>query len=114
MDKYTQYTEVSYSGSRLLKKHKLSQVSTWKILGEDLNCDLSGPHHRPDLGIYYGTLEETIKYAVNLKGFWSWGGGGSIIMTPGDEDVAKFINDGVRVKALAKLTSEEKKVLGLE
>lgn len=76
--KYQQYTQVSYSGRELLKKHKLTEQGLWKIRGEDANCDLHGPHHMPDLGIVEGTLKDVIEYAVELPLFWQWGGGGDI------------------------------------
>lgn len=76
--KYKQFTEVSYSGRELLKKHSLDEVGTWHIFGEDPNPNFGGHHHNPDLGIVTGKLEDVIKYAVELKGFWAWGGGGNI------------------------------------
>jgi hypothetical protein len=59
-----------------VEEHGLSKVGMWDIYGEDPNCDLGGSHHEPHLGQFYGTLEACIKYADNLPGFWSWGGGG--------------------------------------
>jgi hypothetical protein len=76
-----QYTDVSYSGRELLKKHKLNEYGVWRIKGEDPNCDMGGYHHQPDLGLYEGRLDEVIAYAVELPGFWTWGGGGSITKT---------------------------------
>jgi hypothetical protein len=75
---YEQYTQTSYSGRELLKKHTLSTVGLWRIHGEDPNCDMGGHHHQPYLGTVEGTLKDVIEYAVELKGFWQWGGGGSI------------------------------------
>ena len=75
---YKQFTEVSYSGRELLKKHNLDETGTWKILGEDPNCDFGGHHHQPDLGMVEGRLGDIIAYAVELPGFWQWGGGGNI------------------------------------
>ena len=75
---YEQYTQTSYSGKELLKKHSLSDTGLWRIKGEDPNCDFGGHHYQPDLGVVEGTLKDVIEYAVNLKSFWTWGGGGSI------------------------------------
>lgn len=75
---YQQYTEVSYSGRELLKKHYLDETGTWKILGEDINCDFGGHHHQPELGMVEGRLGDIISYAVELAGFWTWGAGGDI------------------------------------
>lgn len=75
---YKQFTEVSWSGRRLLEKHKLSEHGLWQIRGEDANCDMGGQHHMPDLGIVEGTLKDVIEYAVELPRFWTWGGGGEI------------------------------------
>jgi hypothetical protein len=51
---------------------------TWRIFGEDPNCDFGGPHHEPDLGVVEGTFKEAITYAFTLNSFISWGGGGKI------------------------------------
>jgi hypothetical protein len=75
---YEQYTQVSYSGRALLAKHKLDESGMWRIRGEDPNCDFGGHHYQPELGIVEGRLEDVIKYAVTLKSFWTWGGGGNI------------------------------------
>lgn len=118
-DSYKHYTEVTYSGCRLLEKHKLDETRTWHIKGEDPNCDWGGSHHQPDLGYFTGTLNDCIKYAISLPNFWTWGGGGSILASepvmasPKLEAVAEFITNGVREKALAKLTTEEIEALGL-
>jgi len=77
-DKYKAFTETSYSGRELLKKHSLSEYGIWRVYGEDPNCDMGGPHHQPDLGLYQGTLEDVIRLAVELPRFWNWGGGGDI------------------------------------
>ena len=54
--------------------------------------------------------------AVVMPGFWQWGNGGDLrLKTPThEEDVHRFLIDGIKVKALAKLTDEEKEVLGLQ
>jgi len=117
--RFKKYTQNLYSGRELLKKHPLYEFATWHITGEDSNCVWSGSHHQPDLGYFTGTLEDCIKYAIDLPNFWTWGAGGSItekkplIASKEAEAVASFITDGVKEKALAKLTNEEKKILGL-
>jgi hypothetical protein len=75
---YEQYTQTSYSGTHLLQKHKLSDIGLWRIRGEDSNCDFGGSHYQPDLGVVEGSLRDVIEYAVGLKSFWTWGGGGDI------------------------------------
>lgn len=77
-NKYKQFTEVSYSGRELLKKHSLDETGVWKILGEDPNCDFGGHHYQPELGIVEGRLGDIIAYAVELRSFWQWGAGGDI------------------------------------
>ena len=67
-----------YDGQRLLKEYSIDQVGIWMVNGEDPNCDIGGSHVQPLLGFFEGTLELAIKTAVQLKGFWSWGSGGSI------------------------------------
>lgn len=65
----------TYSGKSLTKA-QLEKVGKWQVLGEDPNCDFGGHHHQPSLGFYDGKLEDVIALAVNLPGFWQWGGGG--------------------------------------
>jgi len=76
---YDRYLE-TYAGKRLLEEHSLSQTGMWQILGEDPNCDLGGHHHQPDLGLVEGKLADVIEYAVGLSSFWTWGGGGNIVL----------------------------------
>ena len=64
---------------KLLRDHPASAQGTWQILGEDPNCDLGGPHHQPELATVTGTYENVVDYALTLKGFFSWGGGGRIV-----------------------------------
>lgn len=67
----------TYNGRNL--KYSLYQEGIWKVLGEDVNCDLGGSHHQPELGTFEGKLIDIIKYAVTLNGFWAWGGGGNFV-----------------------------------
>jgi hypothetical protein len=115
---FKKYTETLYGGRQLLKKHKLSDTGFWLIKGEDKNCDWGGAHHEPDLGVFVGTLEDCIRHAIDMPGFWTWGAGGRILLqgngpSPEALKVSEWINEGVREKALNKLTDEEKRVLGL-
>ncbi|QIG73985.1 hypothetical protein PP935_gp210 [Rhizobium phage RHph_N34] len=75
---YSRYINQSYSGQRLLEKHHLDEYGTWKVEGEDPNCDMGGPHHCPHLGYFEGELEAVIRKAVMLDRFWQWGSGGNI------------------------------------
>lgn len=68
----------TYSGKNL--KYPLSQEGTWRIRGEDSNCDLGGSHYMPELAIVEGKLEDVIRYGVQLPGFWQWGGGGDFTL----------------------------------
>ncbi len=84
----------TYGYGELIKKHPdMNESGMWQIRGEDPNCDLGGSHHQPDLGVVEGKLGPTILYAVDLPGFWQWGGGGSITKI----EVAKL--DSVDFKA---------------
>lgn len=74
---YNQFIH-SYNGESLLKEHSLSEVGTWNIYGEDPNCDLGGSHHEPYLETVHGSLDAAIRHAVQLKGWFNWGAGGSI------------------------------------
>ena len=69
----------TYAYKQLIKNHSLSERGIWEILGEDPNCDMGGSHHQPSLEIVEGTLEKAIQYAVELYGFWQWGGGGNLV-----------------------------------
>lgn len=73
---FKQYTEVTYSGRRLLEKYSLDMVGTWKVSGEDPNCDMGGYHHSPYIGTFDGKLRDVIMVAVEMPMFWTWGGGG--------------------------------------
>ena len=77
-DKFTQYTKVSYSGTKLLEKYPLNTEGVWIIEGEDPNCDYGGCHSNPYLVTVTGKLEDVLEYATNLNGFWTWGSGGNI------------------------------------
>lgn len=70
----------TYNGKTLLKNHSLTQYGIWKVDGEDPNCDFGGHHHRPFLGYFEGILDNVIRRAVSLPGFWQWGSGGNITL----------------------------------
>lgn len=72
----------TYAGQQLIKKHSLTETGLWRIRGEDPNCDLGGHHYQPELGIVEGKLEDVIAYAITIKSFYSWGGGGDIVKVP--------------------------------
>lgn len=138
-DYYSEFLR-TYSGSKLLEKHQLSEEGTWEVRGEDPNCDLGGPHHEPFLGVYSGRLEDVIRMAVDLPGFWQWGGGGRIIPagskyrakrvgrpeTAGEAQVRAMADDPTSKKRaartrireleeeLAKLRAEEKAAIAEE
>ena len=72
------WLRTSYSGQRLREKHSLDEEGTWRIRGEDPNCDMGGHHYQPELGTVEGKLCDVVEHAVNLGGFYTWGGGGDI------------------------------------
>jgi hypothetical protein len=57
----------------------LDKYGVYHIKGEDPNCDFGGSHHEPDLGYLEGPLWAVINEAVELSGFFSWGGGGKVL-----------------------------------
>jgi len=67
-----------YSGTALMKKHDLSEVGFWKVVGEDPNCDFGGSHSQPFIGVFKGRLRDVIYHAVGISSFWQWGSGGDI------------------------------------
>ena len=64
--------------NELLKKYPADQEGTWRVLGEDPNCDLGGHHHQPELGIFSGKYADVVFMAIDMSGFWQWGAGGDI------------------------------------
>jgi hypothetical protein len=51
----------------------------WIIKGEDPNCDFGGYHYKPVLDYVECDDENVVKlYAKSLKGWETWGHGGSI------------------------------------
>jgi len=82
------YLHSTYSGQELVKRYPdLTVTGVWSVSGEDPNADLGGSHHKPFLGKFRGRLTDVIDHAVNLSGFWSWGGGGDIRMSAPEEIV---------------------------
>lgn len=77
-DRAAKWLRTSYSGQKLREKHSLDEEGTWRIRGEDPNCDLGGHHHQPELGTVEGKLRKVVEHAVQLSGFYTWGGGGDI------------------------------------
>ena len=62
----------------MLKQHTLQTTGIWRVYGEDPNADMGGHHHEPYLATLEGKLENVIRYAVTIPGFFSWGAGGRI------------------------------------
>ena len=113
---FNKYVKTFY-GSKLLKKHSLKEYGIWRVTGEDPNCDMGGYHHMPYLGTFEGTLEDVITLAVELPGFWQWGGGGEIDktnVTKIDRNTIEIRNrQRTRLEELTKETEFLKKELGL-
>ena len=78
LERYKDWMQSSYSGKKLLEKHSLNEEGTWRIRGEDPNCDFGGSHYKPELGTVEGRLEDVIRYAVAQPDFFTWGSGGDI------------------------------------
>ena len=85
---YIKYVNNTYSGSRLLEKHSLTEVGIWKVYGEDPNPDFGGHHHEPYLGKFKGSLKSVIEHAVSMPNFWTWGAGGRIER----DDIEKIVD----------------------
>jgi len=77
-DQAAKWLRTSYSGQRLMGKHRLDETGFWHIKGEDPNCDFGGHHYQPDLGVVQGKLSEVVNYAVRQNRFYTWGAGGDI------------------------------------
>lgn len=68
---------------RLYEAYNKNEKGTWKILGEDPNCDFNGPHHEPELEVVTGTYANVVEYALTLSSFFTWGQGGRIVKAKG-------------------------------
>jgi len=87
-DNYSRYL-LTYSGRTLIKQHGLNTTGFWLIKGEDPNCDMGGAHYKPDLGMVEGKLEDVINYAVAMPDFWSWGVGGTIMLSSAPKKITR-------------------------
>ena len=101
----------TYSGTHL--KWPLDTDGVWQVFGEDPNCDMGGPHYNPDLGIYEGKLSDVIRAAVELPGFWQWGGGGDfrLVKIKSVSDISRKLELNAELKDLKKRMSEIEKEL---
>ena len=81
---------------RLLTKYSPKQKGTWRILGEDPNCDMGGSHHEPHLSTVEGTYENVVEHALSLKGFFSWGDGGRIELIESTINVDKLFSAKIK------------------
>lgn len=66
------------SRAKLLNQHPIESTGVWVVRGEDENPDLGGSHYMPILGYFEGRYMDVVDLAINLRGFFSWGAGGSI------------------------------------
>lgn len=92
--------------AHLLQKYPSNTHGTWEIKGEDTNPDFGGSHYQPSLGIVEGIYEDVVEYALELKAFISWGGGGSIKKL--DRKIIKVDRD--KIKKLKELRAEKEKL----
>lgn len=95
----------TYGYGDLMKKHSLEEYGIWNVYGEDPNCDLGGSHVNPYLGAIEGKLVDVIREAVELPGFWQWGGGGKIEkVTPRAAGERKIVG---KVQRLSEVTTSD-------
>lgn len=97
-----------YFYKELIKKYKQTDTGVWRIRGEDSNCDFGGYHHMPELAIVEGRLIDVINAAINMPGFWTWGGGGDITPVKIDSitDMAKKADLNKEKNALLERIAE--------
>lgn len=98
----------NYIKDRLLKENDPEEEGTWKILGEDPNCDLGGSHFQPDLGTVSGRYKDVIEYALTLTNFVQWGYGGNIKKIGSPK--VKSIPKGFTAESLSSLYEQKKKL----
>lgn len=85
---------------RLFEQHSPSATGTWRILGEDPNCDFGGHHHEPELETVTGTYRNVVEYALTLPGFFQWGGGGRIVSVESRHKNIDKVMTNPRIKQL--------------
>lgn len=87
---------------RLLESYSPDETGLWRVLGEDPNCDMGGPHIQPELGYFEGRYGDIVMRALILPSFVSWGAGGDI------KKVAPVKIDAKSVAEAKKLRAEKK------
>ena len=104
----------SFSGEHLLKRNRLTDHGVWQIIGPAMDCEGRTPGKV--IAFYEGVLDIVIDAALAQKEFWNgYGEPGAIafikiIQAVDVETDPKQIAIG---EALAKLTDEERELLGL-
>jgi len=103
---------------RMLKDYPADDHGTWKILGEDPNCDWGGNHIEPELEVVTGTYSNVVTYALSLRGFYQWGRGGRIVKQLGpvvNVDKISLVNPKVSaLEAEAKQLAVVRKQLEID
>lgn len=104
----------SYAFKSITRQYHLSTVDVWIVRGEDPNTDpYDTNHHQPILGYYAGKLEDVIRYAVDLPGFWQTDRGGDFfsydppVIIKIDADLLKTRQDFMNEKAALEVKLEE-------
>lgn len=113
-NKFNKYLE-TWNGKRLLEQYSLDTEGIWQVNGEDPNCDFSGHHYQPDMGVCTGKLVDVIREYVEYSNFWTWGGGGSFRLisikkiTPETSGRTKVLKEEI-VQIEARLASLKKEL----
>jgi len=68
--------DVSEIVARGTKDLDPTQAYCWLVYGEDPNADFAGHHYDPLLAYVRGTLPAVAVWAVQQKGWLTWGAGG--------------------------------------
>jgi len=89
------------------EKYSPDETGTWRILGEDPNCDWGGPHHEPHLETVTGTYKNVLEYAKTLRGWTTWGHGGRIVKEGPVKNIDKLAKPNAKV---LKLEAERDKI----
>lgn len=92
---------------RLFEEHSPEETGTWRILGEDPNCDFGGAHHEPHLETVTGTYKNVVEYAMTLRGWETWGHGGRIIKEGAVKNIDKLPKPNPKI---AKLEEERERL----
>ena len=67
-------TQQHYSTQKLFKNHNLDEVGYW-VIEDEGPIDFSSSGSRKMLAVLHGRLDNVIRKAISIPGFWGYGPG---------------------------------------